>query len=84
VEVRLYDNSFVPSVLYISAGTVVRWTNRGRNHHTVTSDEGFWDSGELRPGEGYAVFFPLPGRYYYHCKLHARDMRAWVVVESGY
>jgi plastocyanin len=84
VDVGLYDNSFVPSVLYISAGTVVRWTNRGRNRHTVTSDEGFWDSGELRPGEGHAVFFPLPGRYYYHCKLHARDMRAWVVVRSGY
>jgi plastocyanin len=62
VDAALYNNSFIPSVLYVSAGTVVRWTNRGRHPHTVTSDEGFWDSGELRPGEGYAVFFPL-GRF---------------------
>jgi plastocyanin len=84
VEVTVYDNSFFPSVLYVAPGAVVRWTNKGRHRHTVTSDEGFWDSGELRPGEGYAVYFPLPGRYYYHCKLHERDMRGWVVVQSGY
>jgi plastocyanin len=82
VDAALYDNSYIPSVLYISPGTVVRWTNKGRHHHTLTSDEGFWDSGELRPGEGYAVYFPLAGRYYYHCKLHEKDMRAWVVVQS--
>jgi plastocyanin len=82
--VTIYDNSFISSVLYVSPGTVVRWTNRGDHPHTVTSDTGLWDSGELRPGEGYAVYFPIPGRYYYHCKLHERDMRGWVVVESGY
>jgi len=84
VDVGLYDNSFIPGIVYIRVGTVVRWTNRGDHHHTVTSDEGFWDSGELRPGEGYAVYFPLPGTYYYHCRLHARDMGAWVVVRGGY
>jgi plastocyanin len=67
VDAALYDDSFVPGTLYVAAGTVVRWTNRGGHHHTVTSDDGFWDSGELHPGEGYAVFFPVAGRYYYHC-----------------
>jgi plastocyanin len=84
VDVGLYDNSFLPGIVYIQAGTVVRWTNRSDRRHTVTSDEGLWDSGELRPGEGYAVYFPLPGTYYYHCRMHARDMRAWVVVRGGY
>jgi plastocyanin len=84
VDVGLYDNHFRPVVTYISAGTVLRFTNRGRHHHTVTSDEGLWDSGVLRPGAGYAVFFPMPGTFYYHCKAHPHGMKGWVVVRGAY
>jgi plastocyanin len=58
----------------------VRWTNRGNHRHTVTSNTGVWDSGELNRGDAYSLTFLRPGTYYYYCRLHPREMRARVIV----
>ena len=60
-------------------GTMVRWTNYGHHMHTVTSDNGLWDSGEFSHGHSFSYTFNQPGTYYYHCRFH-RDMRGTVIV----
>jgi plastocyanin len=79
--VALYDNYFQPSQITVAAGTTVRWVNSGRHQHTVTSDDGLWDSGELLSGSSYARTFTAPGTYPYHCAIHAGEMRGVVIVK---
>lgn len=73
------DNSFDPATLNVQVGTTVRWVNNGSHPHTVTSNDGKWDSGDLAPGASYTVTFMTAGTYKYHCKHH-KDMVGTIVV----
>jgi plastocyanin len=78
-EVTLYDNYYSPSILYVTSGTTVRWTNQGTHHHTVTCNWR-WESGELMPGDSFSLQFSRVGTYDYYCRLHSKLMRGKVVV----
>jgi plastocyanin len=78
-DVRLYDNYFSPSLLYVPSGTTVRWTNHGKHHHTVTAF-GLLDSGEVEPGGSFSAHFVYPGTYDYLCEFHPARMYGQVVV----
>jgi plastocyanin len=80
-EVTLEDKRFLPSRLAIAAGTTVVWTNRGRHRHTVTSEQGFWNSGPMTAGATYTQQFDKPGTYAYHCEIHPQEMRATIEVK---
>jgi xanthine dehydrogenase YagR molybdenum-binding subunit len=49
--------SYDPKKLEVRAGDSVVWTNKARTEHTATSDdEGkTFDTGEIEPGQSYAV-----------------------------
>jgi plastocyanin len=80
IEVGVYDNRFEPRSITITAGATVRLTNYDNGPHTVTSDSGLWDSGQLSPGSSHSYTFSTPGTYRYHCSNHPR-MAGTVVVE---
>ena len=61
---------FVPQTLTIEPGTTVEWVNNGRGIHTVTDDDGAWDSGSLSPGEKYTRQFDAKGTFGYYCVPH--------------
>ena len=49
-----------------------QWTNVSERTHTVTSDDGSFDSGELVPGGVVlAALRRSPGAFPYHCTIHA-------------
>jgi len=79
VTIGVYDNYFLPASMNVAPGTLVRWDNLGRHHHTVTFPGGS-DSGELPPGIPYALTFPRPGVYHYYCRFHGVQMRGMIVV----
>ena len=81
VEVGLFDNSIEPATLTVPVGTTVRWTNHGQHRHTVTSDDGGWDSKEIAGKGVYSYTFTQPGTYPYHCAVHPQEMRGTVVVK---
>jgi plastocyanin len=81
INVVLYDNYFQPNQITVPVGATVRWTNSGRHHHTVTSDTGLWDSGELSSGQSFDHTFTTSGTYPYHCTIHAKEMRGVVIVK---
>jgi plastocyanin len=64
------DNIFDPSARHVAPGSTVEWTNDGRNPHTVTADDGSFDSGNQAPGATYTMTFPKAGVYRYYCRYH--------------
>ena len=60
------------------ARTVV-WTNGGQVAHTVTAEDGSFDSGPIEAGQQRAITFSAPGTYTFHCTPHP-FMRGEIVV----
>jgi plastocyanin len=56
--------------LTIAPGTTVVWVNNHADVHTVTSDTGLFDSGNLSSGQTFEHTFDEPGEFPYHCQLH--------------
>src|SRR5882672_5131757 len=54
----------------VTAGTILAWTNREQLVHTVTADDGSWDSGPIAPGGTWRHTFAQPGTYPFHCTPH--------------
>jgi plastocyanin len=81
-DVRLVNFTFDPGTLTVPAGTTVAWTNDDSAVHTVTADDGSFDSGRLDPGETFSVTFDTPGEFAYHCGFHPRMQGTIVVTEA--
>jgi plastocyanin len=79
VVVDIRSLRFSKGKIEIEAGTTIEWRNRDPLAHTVTSDSGAFDSGELRPEASWSHTFTTPGTYTYHCAPHPA-MKATVVV----
>lgn len=78
--VRVANLAFGENALRVRAGTRVRWVNEDRVQHSVTADDGAFDSGLIEPGRSYEQVFERPGEYAYHCTPHP-FMTAQVIVE---
>ncbi len=62
--------AFNPSSLTIKKGASVTWTNDDTVTHTVTSDTGAFESGNLSPGATFTHQFNDTGTFPYHCSIH--------------
>jgi plastocyanin len=80
-DVLIGDNFFQPAEITVPAGTAVKWKNTSKNFHTVTADDGSWKSGLTGEGETFVHTFKMPGTYHYYCMIHAKEMRATVIVK---
>jgi plastocyanin len=80
--VTIRDFAFDPPEIRVPTGATVQWVNEDFVVHSVTSDDGSFDSGLVQPGEGYSRRFDAPGRYPYHCTPHP-FMKGVVVVEPS-
>lgn len=71
---------FDPQTITVGVGSNVTWTNAGSLVHTVTADDGSFDSGNLNIGDTWSLTFNQPGTYAYHCTPHPW-MKGTVVVK---
>lgn len=62
--------AYSPSVIKISAGTTVTWTNDDQVIHTITDLGNEFDSGFIQPDETWEHTFDAKGNYYYFCSIH--------------
>lgn len=81
-EVTIVDFAFEPATLEVSAGATVSWTNTGAVVHTVTADNGAFNSGEMSPGATVTGTFNTPGTFTYHCSIHP-DMTGTLIVAAA-
>jgi plastocyanin len=77
--VQIVYRAYQPAQLTVVAGQTVTWRNSGLGPHTVTSDTGQFDSGELAAGGTFSYAFSAPGIYAYSCTIHP-TMHGKVVV----
>jgi plastocyanin len=80
--VSIGDNFFEPVDAAIEPGDTVTWTNNGAVPHTVTAENGLFDSGVLDPGESFAVDFDGQGTVTYYCTIHP-EMRGSLTLGGG-
>ena len=76
---RITDFAFSPERMELSIGTELTWMNDDPTGHTVTADDGSFDSGVLDPGGRFSYVFNRPGTYTYACSIHP-SMRGTVHV----
>ena len=81
-EPDLTNWHFDPAQITVPAGSTVVWFNQGKEDHTVTADNGSFDSGYKKQGTSFQRAFPQPGKYAYHCAPHPW-MKGTVVVVAG-
>jgi plastocyanin len=80
--VEIGDSAFAPAKVTITAGQVVTWRNTSSATHTVTADDGSFESGDLGQSDQFANLFDAPGTYAYHCAIHPK-MAGTVIVTAA-
>ena len=81
--VEISNNAFNPPQLNVAPGTTVRFVNNDNVSHTVTADNGVFDTGVLQPGYSLDVVLEGAGTVPYHCELHPEMQGSIVVGEAG-
>ena len=72
--VSIVDFAFQPASVELATGGTVTWTNTGQAPHTVTADDGSFDSGTLSPGATFSQTFGTAGTFTYACAFHPSMM----------
>lgn len=78
-SVSIMNFSFSPNSLTVKVGTKVTWTNHDSVTHTVTADQGAFNS-PVPPGGSFSFTFSKAGTYAYHCMIHP-SMTATIIVQ---
>jgi plastocyanin len=69
-SVSISVSTYKPATITVAPGTTVTWTNDDPVVHTVTADDGSWDSGNLSQSQTFTKTFETAGTYTYHCTVH--------------
>ncbi len=78
--VEIKNFAFSPSTLTVKKGDTVTWTNNDSAAHTVTADDGSFDTGNISLGGSQTVTFTKSGTFTYHCSIHPM-MKGTIVVQ---
>lgn len=70
MNISIESSGFRKDAMTIAIGTKVRWTNKDNVAHTVTSDDGKFDSGSIAPGQFFEFTFNEKNTFNYHCTFH--------------
>jgi plastocyanin len=83
--VLISNFQFAPKVVRIKAGAEVTWEVK-EGTHTVTADEGGFESPALAAGKKFSHTFSKAGTYRYYCSFHGskggHDMAGTIIVSK--
>jgi plastocyanin len=87
MTINISNNGFDTKKLEIKTGTTVKWVSTSDENHTVTADDGAFDSGVLSKGQEFQYTFNTAGTFPFYCKFHGgpggQGMSGVVVVSSS-
>ncbi|HEV8272334.1 MAG TPA: cupredoxin domain-containing protein [Chitinophagaceae bacterium] len=72
-RISIQNSAFTPAEVTVMVGGSILWINNDNTVHTVTADDGSFDSGDLQPSASVGFTFNTVGPHPYHCKYH-REM----------
>ncbi|MEX2458076.1 MAG: plastocyanin/azurin family copper-binding protein [Actinomycetota bacterium] len=95
--VSIQDNAYSPATVTVDVGGTVTWTHSGQNPHSVTADDGSFDSSPncsttdfgscMEGGDTFSHTFPAAGTFAYYCRIHGgpggSGMSGTVTVEAA-
>jgi plastocyanin len=81
-DVSIDGFAYDPDPLTIEVGDTVTWTNEDPIAHTVTADDGAFDSGSLAGDATFDRTFATAGTFAYHCTVH-EAMTGTIVVRAA-
>jgi plastocyanin len=73
---------FDPAQLTIHSGETAEWKNEDIFSHTVTADDGSFDSELIAPGGSWQMKVKRVGKIGYHCRPHP-NMTATLIVQAA-
>ncbi len=81
-NVKIEKKAFVMKDINVSKGDTVMWKNYDQIRHTVTADNGEFDSGDLFENDTFEHTFETEtGKIGYHCEPHP-EMTGSVTVKQ--
>jgi plastocyanin len=80
-KVEIVDFAYGPETVTVAAGGKVTWRNEDSADHTVTLDDGSFESGDIAEGKLKSESFKSPGSFAYHCEIHPEMTGTVEVVE---
>lgn len=87
VTVAMQGVSFAPPTVHIIPGQTVLWVNDSQLAHTVTSDDGLFDSDMVDPGGTFTWTADAAGEYQYFCQPHGspglKGMSGKIIVDTS-
>jgi plastocyanin len=92
VSVSIGDNFYSPKTVTVAVGTTVTWVDQGQAPHSVTANDGSFDSSPgcpgtiskcLQNGDTYSHTFSTAGTIAYHCSVHGLAMSGTVIVQAA-
>lgn len=69
-SIKMQREAFVPAKIDVWVGTKITWTNTDTIPHSVTANDGRFDSGPILPGKTYQWTPDKAGAISYHCIFH--------------
>jgi plastocyanin/DNA-binding beta-propeller fold protein YncE len=81
-EIVISNATFSPHTLIVATGATVTWRNTDGAAHTVTSEGGWFDSGQISAGASFTWQADKPGTFTYHCNNHPQ-MEGVIIVQPG-
>lgn len=75
---------YSPPTITVAMGVnnTVTWVNNDDAPHTVTANDGSFNSGNLNAGQSWTYTFTTPGTYTYFCSYHPW-MEGTIIVKAG-
>jgi plastocyanin len=70
IPVTVLFQAFSPSQIDALPGDTIQWSNGSERTHTVTANDGSFDSGDLPSGTSFSITTAAPGAYAFHCRIH--------------
>lgn len=81
VRIVMKAIAFSPVEQTVHPGDTVEWKNEDIVAHTVTADDGSFDSGLIQPGQSWKMTVKAAGTIAYHCGPHP-NMKAKLIEAS--
>ncbi len=79
-NISISDGAYAPATLTIAQHDAVFWKNDGSAKHTVTADDGSFDSGPLNPGDAFGNVFDVAGTFAYHDTTSGSRLKGTITV----